>query len=415
MVTDGSPVNLETFLRYLSFLYILELDNIFSFHNKIYFRAILLMTTQKVGSGGTKSQFSGANFIFRWFQIIVNVFSCSFCSWYFLRFYICVFSGSFSSVCFNQFQFCVFQVVLVLCVSSCFTSVCFQQLQFCVFQVVLILCVSGSFSSVCFKQFQFCVFLEVLVLCVSSCFSSGCLSQIQCPVFQVVLVCCVSSSFSSIVSGSFSSVCFKLFQFCVFQVVLVLCVSGILSSVCFRQFQFCVFQVVLVLCVSGSFNPVCFRQFQFCVFQIVIVLCVLGSFSCCYMAVFGPFINLMTLLNQIPTSWQEVAGSSEPSSSSRKAKDSRHHAIYNPMLAERNVQTKTYLKGINLNYIQIAHFTLLYQSQILKAENKYETKILKQVWFGRIYVEVIMTIPFNSFLKEFLNNTSMRRHLVQRH
>ena len=67
MVMDGSPVNLETFLRYLSFLYILELDNIFSFHNKIYFRAILLMTTQKVGSGGTKSQFSGANFIFRWF------------------------------------------------------------------------------------------------------------------------------------------------------------------------------------------------------------------------------------------------------------------------------------------------------------------------------------------------------------
>ena len=47
------------------------------------------------------------------------------------------------------------------------------------------------------------------------------------------------------------------------------------------------------------------------------------------------------------------------------------------MLAERDVQTKTYLKGISLNYRLIAYSTLLYQSQCLKAEDKYETKILK--------------------------------------
>ena len=68
-----------------------------------------------------------------------------------------------------------------------------------------------------------------------------------------------------------------------------------------------------------------------------------------------------------------VAGGSEPSSTS-----CRRHAICNPMLAERDVQTETYLKGIiSLNYRLISYSTLLYQSQCLKAEDKYETKILK--------------------------------------
>ena len=47
----------------------------------------------------------------------------------------------------------------------------------------------------------------------------------------------------------------------------------------------------------------------------------------------------------LPHCKSEVAGGSEPSSASRKGGDSSHHAICNPMLAERDVQTEKFEKG----------------------------------------------------------------------
>ena len=47
----------------------------------------------------------------------------------------------------------------------------------------------------------------------------------------------------------------------------------------------------------------------------------------------------------LPHKKSEAAGSSEPSSASRKGEDSGRHAICNPMLAERDVQTEKFEKG----------------------------------------------------------------------
>ena len=47
----------------------------------------------------------------------------------------------------------------------------------------------------------------------------------------------------------------------------------------------------------------------------------------------------------LPHDKSAVAGGSEPSSTSHKGGDSSHHAICNPMLAERDVQTKQFEKG----------------------------------------------------------------------
>ena len=67
-----------------------------------------------------------------------------------------------------------------------------------------------------------------------------------------------------------------------------------------------------------------------------------------------PYLDLLSIrwlfkTNFLPHGKSAVAGSLEPSSTSCKERDRGHHAICNPMLAERDVQTKTYLKGISLN------------------------------------------------------------------
>ena len=49
--------------------------------------------------------------------------------------------------------------------------------------------------------------------------------------------------------------------------------------------------------------------------------------------------------NLLPHDKSVVAGGLEPSSTSRKGGDSSRHAICNPMLAERDVQTKQFEKG----------------------------------------------------------------------
>ena len=62
--------------------------------------------------------------------------------------------------------------------------------------------------------------------------------------------------------------------------------------------------------------------------------------------------------NILPHSKSGVAGGSEPLSASCKGGDSGCHVICNPMLAERDVQTKTVWKGISLNHWLIAYSTL---------------------------------------------------------
>ena len=65
------------------------------------------------------------------------------------------------------------------------------------------------------------------------------------------------------------------------------------------------------------------------------------------MAVFVPFYMWKTLLKTslLPHRKSEVAGGLELSSASRKGGDSGRHAICNPMLAERDFQTKKFEKG----------------------------------------------------------------------
>ena len=130
-----------------------------------------------------------------------------------------------------------------------------------------------------------------------------------------------------------------------------------------------------------------------------------------------PYLDLLFIQGLFKTKFlphgkSKLAGGSEPSSTSRKVVDSCSHVVSNPMLAERDVQTKHILKGSVWTIDIITYSSLLYKSKCLKSEAKYETKNIKVclVWWDLRRSYNGNTI--SSFSKEYLNNTSMRQCLV---